>query len=181
PDKDQTHPSRSSQPMPDPAHVSTSSDSNANPPTAMTTGAPRKRAGSNAAGSTTSLTSPTTVLSPSSKSNASASDWMDSGSDSDSDSSKTPDDSAQEDPSSSSSAVDRVGNPPHYESREERLRRIRKQFQLDHHHQTGYIDSNSLVGFFAEYTSDEEVQKRYAEELLQLCHARKLRRMDMKN
>ncbi|KAG0341363.1 hypothetical protein BG000_009407 [Podila horticola] len=71
--------------------------------------------------------------------------------------------------------VHRVGNPPHYETREERQTRIRRQFnQLDG--RSGYVDANSLVGFFAGVTPDVNVQKRYADELLQLCHTRKLHR-----
>ncbi|KAF9576703.1 hypothetical protein EC968_005476 [Mortierella alpina] len=70
----------------------------------------------------------------------------------------------------------RVGNPPHYESREERQIRIRKQFQQLGKKKTDFLDANALVGFFAEVTPDKNVQRRYADELLQLCHSRKLHR-----
>ncbi|KAG0038202.1 hypothetical protein BGZ82_000829 [Podila clonocystis] len=70
----------------------------------------------------------------------------------------------------------RVGNPPHYETREERQTRIRRQFNQLDGERSGYVDANSLVGFFAEVTPDVNVQKRYADELLQLCHTRKLHR-----
>ncbi|KAG0327046.1 hypothetical protein BG004_002843 [Podila humilis] len=75
-----------------------------------------------------------------------------------------------------STKKDRVGNPPHYETREERRTRIRRQFNQLDEQSSGYLDANSLVGFFAEITPDVNVQKRYADELLQLCHARKLHR-----
>ncbi|KAF8944057.1 hypothetical protein BGZ47_004720 [Haplosporangium gracile] len=75
-----------------------------------------------------------------------------------------------------SSTKHRVGNPPHYETREERLIRIRKQFNQLDEQQSGFIDANSLVTFFADVTSDKNVQQRYADELLQLCHSRALRR-----
>ncbi|KAF9973785.1 hypothetical protein BGZ73_002973 [Actinomortierella ambigua] len=68
----------------------------------------------------------------------------------------------------------------HYETREERLVRIRKQFsplnQTSSQDDNGFLDANSLVGFFADISPDESVQRRYADELLQLCHSRKLRR-----
>ncbi|KAG0212478.1 hypothetical protein BGX28_006245 [Mortierella sp. GBA30] len=70
----------------------------------------------------------------------------------------------------------RVGNPPHYESREERQIRIRKQFNQLGHQPSGFLDANALVGFFADVTPDKNVQRRYADELLQLCHSRKLHR-----
>ncbi|KAF9968535.1 hypothetical protein BGZ70_002772 [Mortierella alpina] len=70
----------------------------------------------------------------------------------------------------------RVGNPPHYESREERQIRIRKQFHQLGKKKTDFLDANALVGFFAEVTPDKNVQRRYADELLQLCHSRKLHR-----
>ncbi|KAF9204776.1 hypothetical protein CPC16_002273 [Podila verticillata] len=70
----------------------------------------------------------------------------------------------------------RVGNPPHYETREERQIRIRRQFNQLDGKRSGYVDANSLVSFFAEVTPDVNVQKRYADELLQLCHTRKLHR-----
>jgi len=70
----------------------------------------------------------------------------------------------------------RVGNPSHYETREERQVRIRRQFNQLDEHRSGFLDSNSLVGFFAEVTPDKDVQRRYADELLQLCHSRKLYR-----
>ncbi|KAF9403758.1 hypothetical protein BGZ94_004527 [Podila epigama] len=70
----------------------------------------------------------------------------------------------------------RVGNPPHYETREERLIRIRRQFKQLDEQQSGYVDANSLVNFFADVTTDVNVQRRYADELLQLCHSRKLHR-----
>ncbi|KAG9324594.1 hypothetical protein KVV02_004088 [Mortierella alpina] len=73
----------------------------------------------------------------------------------------------------------RVGNPPHYESREERQIRIRKQFHQLGKKKTDFLDANSLVGFFAEVTPDENVQRRYADELLQLCHSRKLHRNNL--
>ncbi|KAF9147381.1 hypothetical protein BG015_010983 [Linnemannia schmuckeri] len=75
-----------------------------------------------------------------------------------------------------SSAKHRVGNPPHYETREERLIRIRKQFNQLDEQRSGFIDANSLVTFFADVTPDKNVQQRYADELLQLCHSRALRR-----
>lgn len=75
----------------------------------------------------------------------------------------------------------RVGNPPHYETREERQIRIRRQFNQLDGKRSGYVDANSLVGFFAEVTSDVNVQKRYADELLQLCHTRKLHRNSVDN
>ncbi|KAG0048977.1 hypothetical protein BGZ83_006162 [Gryganskiella cystojenkinii] len=70
----------------------------------------------------------------------------------------------------------RVGNPPHYETREERQIRIRRQFNQLDEHRSGFLDANSLVGFFADVTPDKNVQRRYADELLQLCHSRKLYR-----
>lgn len=70
----------------------------------------------------------------------------------------------------------RVGNPSHYETREERQVRIRRQFNQLDEHRSGFLDANSLVGFFAEVTPDKDVQRRYADELLQLCHSRKLYR-----
>lgn len=70
----------------------------------------------------------------------------------------------------------RVGNPAHYETREERQIRIRKQFNQLDEHRSGYVDANSLVTFFADVTPDKNVQQRYADELLQLCHSRALRR-----
>ncbi|KAF8925978.1 hypothetical protein BGZ58_000305 [Dissophora ornata] len=72
----------------------------------------------------------------------------------------------------------RAGNPPHYETREERQNRIRKQFNQLDHQRSGFLDANSLVGFFAEVTPDKKVQERYADELLQLCHSRNLGRHD---
>ncbi|KAF9292474.1 hypothetical protein BGZ68_005157 [Mortierella alpina] len=73
----------------------------------------------------------------------------------------------------------RVGNPPHYESREERQIRIRKQFHQLGKKKTDFLDANALVGFFAEVTPDKNVQRRYADELLQLCHSRKLHRNNL--
>ncbi|GJJ72934.1 solute carrier family 25 (mitochondrial phosphate transporter), member 23/24/25/41 [Entomortierella parvispora] len=70
----------------------------------------------------------------------------------------------------------RVGSPSHYETREERQVRIRRQFNQLDEHRSGFLDANSLVGFFAEVTPDKDVQRRYADELLQLCHSRKLYR-----
>ncbi|KAG0315122.1 hypothetical protein BGZ99_007671 [Dissophora globulifera] len=67
---------------------------------------------------------------------------------------------------------DRVGNPPHYETREERQNRIRKQFNLLDRQRSGFLDTNSLINFFAEFTPDKKVQQRYADELLQLCRSR---------
>ncbi|KAG0257622.1 hypothetical protein DFQ27_005036 [Actinomortierella ambigua] len=76
----------------------------------------------------------------------------------------------------------------HYETREERLARIRKQFSPLNERSSSssssssqdgdnaFLDANSLVGFFADISPDENVQRRYADELLQLCHRRKLRR-----
>ncbi|KAF9959239.1 hypothetical protein BGZ65_000693 [Modicella reniformis] len=60
-----------------------------------------------------------------------------------------------------------------YETREERQIRIRKQFNQLDQQRSGFLDANSLVGFFAEVTPDKNVQKRYADELLQLCHSRR--------
>ncbi|KAI1299940.1 hypothetical protein EDD11_006342 [Mortierella claussenii] len=76
----------------------------------------------------------------------------------------------------SSSRQHRIGNPPHYETREERQNRIRKQFRQLDDKRSGFLDANSLVGFFAEVTPDRDVQRRYADELLQLCHSRSLSR-----
>ncbi|KAF9955162.1 hypothetical protein BGZ72_003969 [Mortierella alpina] len=73
----------------------------------------------------------------------------------------------------------RVGNPPHYETREERQIRIRKQFHQLGKKKTDFLDANALVGFFAEVTPDKNVQRRYADELLQLCHSRKLHRNNL--
>ncbi|KAF9897961.1 hypothetical protein BX616_004700, partial [Lobosporangium transversale] len=70
----------------------------------------------------------------------------------------------------------RVGNPPHYETREERQIRIRKQFSQLDSKRSGFLDANSLVTFFEDITPDKNVQRRYADELLQLCHSRSLRR-----
>ncbi|CAO3570384.1 unnamed protein product [Mortierella alpina] len=64
----------------------------------------------------------------------------------------------------------------HYELREERQIRIRKQFRQLGKKKTDILDANALVGFFAEVTPDKNVQRRYADELLQLCHSRKLHR-----
>ena len=75
-----------------------------------------------------------------------------------------------------SSTRNRAGNPPHYETREERQIRIRKQFNQLDEQQSGFVDANSLVTFFADVTPDRNVQQRYADELLQLCHSRALRR-----
>ncbi|KAF9909319.1 hypothetical protein EC991_008830 [Linnemannia zychae] len=75
-----------------------------------------------------------------------------------------------------SSTRHRVGNPPHYETREERQIRIRKQFNQLNDKRSGFVDANSLVTFFAEVTPDRNVQQRYADELLQLCHSRTLHR-----
>ncbi|KAF9546421.1 hypothetical protein EC957_009770 [Mortierella hygrophila] len=75
-----------------------------------------------------------------------------------------------------SSTRDRVGNPPHYETREERQIRIRKQFNQLDEERSGFVDANSLVTFFADVTPDRNVQQRYADELLQLCHAKALHR-----
>ncbi|KAG0088677.1 hypothetical protein BGZ93_002552 [Podila epicladia] len=75
----------------------------------------------------------------------------------------------------------RAGNPPHYETREERQSRIRRQFNQLDGQRSGYVDANSLVSFFAEVTPDVNVQKRYADELLQLCHTRKLHRNSVVN
>ncbi|KAK3809160.1 MAG: mitochondrial carrier domain-containing protein [Benniella sp.] len=62
------------------------------------------------------------------------------------------------------------GNSPRtrYETREERQIRIRKQFNQLDQKRSGFLDTNSLVGFFAEVTPDKNVQRRYADELLQL-------------
>ncbi|KAF9104420.1 hypothetical protein BGX27_010110 [Mortierella sp. AM989] len=65
---------------------------------------------------------------------------------------------------------------PHFETREERQTRIRKQFDQLDAKRSGVVDANSLVGFFADITPDKDVQRRYADELLQLCHSRILTR-----
>ncbi|KAG0082178.1 hypothetical protein BGZ90_010502 [Linnemannia elongata] len=88
----------------------------------------------------------------------------------------TSSESVEEEEEDQSSKSNRVGNPPHYETREERLIRIRKQFNQLDEQQSGYVDANSLVTFFADVTPDRNVQQRYADELLQLCHARALHR-----
>ncbi|KAG0284478.1 hypothetical protein BGZ96_011149 [Linnemannia gamsii] len=74
------------------------------------------------------------------------------------------------------SKKDRVGDPPHYETREERQIRIRKQFNQLDEQKSGFIDADSLITFFADVTPDRNVQQRYADELLQLCHSRALHR-----
>jgi len=72
------------------------------------------------------------------------------------------------------------GNSPRtrYETREERQIRIRKQFNQLDQKRSGFLDTNSLVGFFAEVTPDKNVQRRYADELLKLCHSRRSREHD---
>ncbi|KAG0273046.1 hypothetical protein BGZ95_011157, partial [Linnemannia exigua] len=82
----------------------------------------------------------------------------------------------QDEEEDQSSTTHRVGNPPHYETREERQIRIRKQFNQLDDKSSGFVDANSLVTFFADVTPDRNVQQRYADELLQLCHSRTLRR-----
>ncbi|KAG0354488.1 hypothetical protein BGX24_006899, partial [Mortierella sp. AD032] len=82
----------------------------------------------------------------------------------------------QDEEKNQSSTTNRVGNPPHYETREERQIRIRKQFNQLDDKRSGFVDANSLVTFFADVTPDKNVQQRYADELLQLCHSRTLHR-----
>ncbi|KAI8363257.1 mitochondrial carrier domain-containing protein [Mortierella sp. GBAus27b] len=65
--------------------------------------------------------------------------------------------------------------PSRYETREERQIRIRKQFNQLDQKRSGFLDTNSLVSFFADITPDKNVQRRYADELLQLCHSRRSR------
>ncbi|KAI8344967.1 hypothetical protein B0O80DRAFT_476595, partial [Mortierella sp. GBAus27b] len=65
--------------------------------------------------------------------------------------------------------------PSRYETREERQIRIRKQFNQLDQKRSGFLDANSLVSFFADITPDKNVQRRYADELLQLCHSRRSR------
>ncbi|KAF9998470.1 hypothetical protein BGZ80_004216 [Entomortierella chlamydospora] len=65
---------------------------------------------------------------------------------------------------------------PHFETREERQIRIRKQFDQLDAKRSGVVDANSLVVFFADITPDKDVQRRYADELLQLCHSKILTR-----
>ncbi|KAG0266808.1 hypothetical protein BG011_000860 [Mortierella polycephala] len=86
--------------------------------------------------------------------------------------------SVDQDVKDSSLLQNRMANPPHYETREERQIRIRKQFNQLAEKRSGFLDTNSLISFFAEVTSDEDVQRRYADELLQLCHSRKLHRIN---
>ncbi|KAF9361350.1 hypothetical protein BGX34_007199 [Mortierella sp. NVP85] len=78
----------------------------------------------------------------------------------------------------SSSSSDGNSPRPRYETREERQMRIRKQFNQLDQKRSGFLDTNSLVSFFAEVTPDKNVQRRYADELLQLCHSRRSREHD---